>query len=62
MPREKESYRDTLADILEYFGGKRLLSVTDVSRYTQLNRRTVIKRYQFQDGYISAMVLARAMS
>ena len=62
MPREKEAYRDTLADILEFFSGKRLLTVSDVTRYSKLDWHTVKKRYSFNDGYISAMMLARELS
>lgn len=62
MPREKEAYRDTLADILEFFKGKRMLRISEVVKYTGLHRNTVSKRYPFNDGYISATVLARELS
>lgn len=62
MPREKECYRDTLEDILTFFGGKRLLTKKDVSLYTGLNYRTVVKRFKFDQNTISATVLARKLS
>ena len=62
MPREKEAYRDTFSDVLEFFNGKRLLTAADVARYAKIDRRTVQKRYSFNEGYISATVLARELS
>lgn len=62
MPREKEAYRDTLADLIGFFNGKRLLTVSDVARYAKVDRRTVQKRYSFSNGYISATMLARELS
>lgn len=60
---EAFGYRDTLADILEFSGGKRQLSVSDVCRYTGFcDRRTVHKRFPyFQCGYIQATTLARLL-
>lgn len=57
------SYRDTLADILEFSGGKRMLSITDVRQYTGLrDGRTIHKRFPyFQNGYIPATTLARLL-
>lgn len=62
MPREKEAFRDTLEDVLAFFGGKRLLRQSDVVRYTGLDPKTVKKRFSFKDGFISAIVLARELS
>lgn len=63
MSREREAYRDNLADILEFTGGKRLLAVGEVRQYTGLgDNRTVKKRFPFRDGYISAPTLARCLS
>ena len=62
MPREKETYRDTLADIVEFFNGRRLLTVSDVTRYLKINWRTAKKRYSFKNGYIAVTVLARELS
>lgn len=62
MPKELESYRDTLEDVLEFFDGKRMLKIVEVVKYTGLNHKTVKKRYPFNDGYISAVVLSRELS
>ena len=34
MPREKETFRLELEEILKFTGGRRVLTVTDVSNYT----------------------------
>jgi len=63
MSREREAYRDNLADILDFTEGKRLLTITDVRRYTGLrDDRAIKKRFPFRDGYISAPTLARCLS
>ena len=63
MSREKQNYRENLADILEFTGGKRLLSVKDVKTYTGfVDERSVKSRYPFQRGYISAATLAACLS
>ncbi len=63
MSRESPAYRDTLEDVLAFSGGRRLLSIADVSRYTGLvDYRALHRRFRFQDGYISAIVLARSLS
>ena len=63
MPREKQNYRETLADILEFTGGKRLLSVKEVKAYTGFaDERSLKRRYPFQNGYISAVTLALCLS
>lgn len=61
---EKSTYFDNLADILEFTGGRRLLTAADVGRYTGLKDiRTVRRRFPcFQGKYISAVALARALS
>lgn len=61
MPREKEDYRTILEDILTATGGKRMLTIEDVIRYTGLGRKTVKKRYMPEGGPINACVLARRM-
>lgn len=61
MPMEKEAYRDVLEELTTYFHEKRLVTVSDVVRYSGLNRRTVMKRFPFKDGYISIVVLARKL-
>ena len=62
MPREKENYRDTLMDILEFTGGKRILNVSEVMRFTGATRTVVTRRYTFKTYLIEAERLAREMS
>lgn len=38
MGRERESYRPIIEDLLVFTGGKRMLTVSDVSRYTGRSR------------------------
>ena len=60
---EPLGYRETLQDVLEFFDGRRLLTISDVRNYTGLrDDRTIKRRYPFKDGYISAPVLARCLS
>lgn len=61
---EPSAYRDNLADILDFTGGRRLLSVGEVGRYTGLrDPRTIRRRFpRFQGRYISAAALARCLS
>lgn len=33
MAREAPTYRDELEEILKFFGGKRILTISDVARY-----------------------------
>lgn len=63
MPRELPAYRDNLQDILEFFGGRRVLSLDDVRRYTGLkDDRTIKRHFPFQGRIISAATLARCLS
>lgn len=63
MPRERSGYRETLEDILEFTGNKRLLSLRDVKAYTGFtNDRAVKRRYPIKDGYIAATMLALCLS
>lgn len=61
---ESFAYRDNLEDILAFTGGKRMLTVGEVGRYTGLvDPRTVRRQFPyFQNGKISAPTLARLMS
>ena len=43
MPREKENYRVNLDRILDRFGGKEILSLSEVIEYTGMDRRTLLK-------------------
>lgn len=66
MPREKESYRDIMADLLEFSGGRRELSVAEVAKYTGRCRQTTQKAFTFRgSGHgqrIHVAVLARELS
>ncbi|SHI23863.1 hypothetical protein SAMN02745823_03775 [Sporobacter termitidis DSM 10068] len=62
MPREREGYREQLSDILEYFDDRRLLSVSDVSRYLGISRQRARKRLNITgDKGVSATELARKL-
>ena len=62
MPREKESFRDNLQDILSFTDGKRYLNIKTVTDYLGIDRKTAVKHFSFKDGFISAVVLARELS
>lgn len=63
MSRESETYRDNLEQLTEFFGGKRVLSLSDVVRYTGRDRRTVKRLYQVvPSSGITTATLARRMS
>lgn len=63
MSRERDGYRETLDDILEFTGNKRLLTLRDVKAYTGLaDDRTVKHRYPIKDGYIAATMLALCLA
>ena len=62
MPREKEAYRDNLEQILNFTGGKQVLNITEVANFTGIGRHTVVKKYPFKKGSISAATLARELS
>lgn len=60
---ENPYYRDNLEQILTFTGGRHLLSLVDVRRFTGIgDNRTLKKRYPISDdGTISAATLARSM-
>jgi len=61
--RERAGYRENLQDILEFFGGRRLLSVRDVCAYTGIkDYRTAQKKFPFSENRISACTLANVMA
>ena len=63
MSRERNGMRENLQDILEFFSGKRLLTVSDVSRYTGVaSRASVKKMFPFNENYISATTLAMCLA
>lgn len=57
-------YDAHMADILKFTGGRRLLSVRDVGRYTGLRDVRTIRRCfpHFRGKYFSASALARDLS
>ena len=55
---EKVNYRETLAWLNELFGGKAIVSVTDVATAFKCDRRTAKKRYPFKDCKIEITRLA----
>jgi hypothetical protein len=63
MPREKESYRENLAMLMESFQDKKLLTAMDVSRWSGVDYRTIRKHY-FKGGkkYIALPELASKIS
>lgn len=63
MPREKPAFRDNLEDILTFFGGRRMLTITDVREYTGLmDVRTIKRHFPFRGNMISAVTLARCLA
>ena len=63
MSRELPGYRENLEDILTFTGGKRLLTVGDLCRYTGMtDQRTAKLHFPVEHGYISAATLARCLS
>lgn len=63
MSREKAAYRQNLEDILDFTGGRRMLSVGDVRRYLGFSdNRCVKKRFPIVNGYISAVTLASCLA
>lgn len=62
MAREHEDYRSILEDALDFFDGKRVLTVTDVARYTKHDRKTVRKRFDIKNGEITIHRLARMLA
>lgn len=59
---EPFAYRENLEQILEFSGGRNLLSITEVGRFTGLvDQRAIKRRYPFVNGKISAATLARCM-
>ena len=60
---EHPAYRDNLEQILSFTGGRQLLTITDVRKFTGLkDPRTIKKKFPyFVDNCISAATLARCM-
>lgn len=62
MAREKKDYRVILEDILDFSGGRRILTAKDVARYTGLSYPTVKKRYGIGTDGVAAPTLAMALA
>ena len=59
---ESFAYRENLEQILQFTGGKNLLNISEVSRFTGISdRRTVKRLFPFVNSRISAATLARYM-
>ena len=60
---EQFAYRENLEQILQFSGGKQLLSITEVGRFTGLvDQRAIKRRFPFfVNGKISAATLARCL-
>ena len=61
MAAEKLDYRETLAWLQEQFGGRMVLSVSEVMRQFKIGRKMALKRYPFKDNKIEITRLASAM-
>ena len=62
MPREHDFYRDNLEQILQFSGGRQLLTVTEVCSFTGIrDTRTARAHFPFRDKFISAATLARCL-
>ena len=60
MPREAESYRPELEQILAYFPGKRVLNTTEIMEYTGKSRHWLQNRNML--GEMTAAQLALALT
>lgn len=58
---EHIDYRNNLEQILEFTGGKQMLSMKDVQRFTGKEYRTIKRIFPFHENYISAATLARCL-
>lgn len=47
MPREKENFREVVADIVAFTNGKRVLGVNDIQKYLRVGRSKAI---EYLDG------------
>lgn len=61
MPREKEGFREELAEILLFTGNKRHLNQKQVAEYMGIDRHTVKRRYGVSREGITAVNLARRL-
>ena len=59
---EHPAYRDNLEQILAFSGGRQMLTLSDVRKFTGLkDSRTIHRHFSFVNGYISAAALARQL-
>lgn len=59
---EHPDYRANLEQILQFSGGRHLLNMGDVMKFTGIRHYQTIRRcFPFTNGYISAATLARCM-
>lgn len=63
MPREKPEYRDNYEALLQYSGGRMMLTASEVAKYLGKDVRTVIKLYNITNPRIGITIptLARRM-
>lgn len=59
MGREKEGYRDTIAELNRMFPEKGMLTKTDVAKFMGQSISTVRRKFKFKDGMLSKPDLAR---
>jgi hypothetical protein len=60
--REKEGFREELEELLKFFPDRRILTVSDVERYTGRNRRYLQAHYGIEPKVgISIVSLARKL-
>lgn len=59
--KEHPDFRDELEEIFRFFGGKHLLTISDVSEYTGKCRKWCREHYRFDNGNISAVSLAKEL-
>lgn len=60
MAREKETYRAELEEILRYFGERKILTVTDMTKYLGKSREWV--QAHISNKPITAVQLAYALT
>lgn len=61
MPRERPEYRDNYEALLQYSGGRMMLTTAEVARYLGKDPRTVKKLYNIPKVGITIPTLARRM-
>lgn len=62
-PTTQFGYKEILQDLLEFFDGRHLLTITDVKRYTGLvDNRTVKSRYPIKNGTIATPLFALCLA